>query len=238
MRYTSSRRKTRFRRFRRKTVPGGKRYRNPSGKGMSPQYTNVRLGQGFPKRILVTHRYRETVSSTSTAGGIGNYVFRANSLFDPNLTGVGHQPMYKDQMALIYNYYTVIGSKITVRATQSGVTNVAATVSIYVDSDSTVTNSDIDNICELPTAKNVVLPAGSSDSKILTHSWSMKRWFGRHANVGDSLFRADANSNPTDVTNFIISTQAVDRSTSNSVNYEVLIEYIAVWGDPIDVAGS
>lgn len=40
-------------------------------------------------------------------------VFRANSVFDPDFTGGGHQPRGFDQMAVLFNKYTVVGSKIT-----------------------------------------------------------------------------------------------------------------------------
>ena len=33
----------------------------------------------------------------------------------PNHTGVGHQPLYFDQLMTIYNHYIVIGAKITVK---------------------------------------------------------------------------------------------------------------------------
>ena len=36
---------------------------------------------------------------------------------DPNHTGVGHQPLYFDQLMTIYNHYIVIGAKITVKFT-------------------------------------------------------------------------------------------------------------------------
>ncbi len=42
------------------------------------------------------------------------HVMRANSCFDPDLSGGGHQPLGFDQMMLLYNKYTVLHSNITV----------------------------------------------------------------------------------------------------------------------------
>lgn len=49
---------------------------------------------------------------TTINGSIWQY--RANSVFDPDYTGVGHQPMYFDNLAAIYQNYRVLGCKITV----------------------------------------------------------------------------------------------------------------------------
>jgi len=51
------------------------------------------------------------------SSGALNYalqVFRGNSIFDPDLTGVGHQPLGHDQWANFYEYYRVLGSSIVV----------------------------------------------------------------------------------------------------------------------------
>lgn len=69
---------------------------------------------GFPKTILTKLRYSDSIQLGITSGVLNYHVFRANSLFDPDYTGTGHQPMYFDQYAGIYLSYQVLGSKITV----------------------------------------------------------------------------------------------------------------------------
>lgn len=61
-------------------------------------------------------KYCETFQLTSGIGGVGGVeqVFRLNSLFDPNFTGVGHQPYMWDQMAQIYSTYNVTAVSIVV----------------------------------------------------------------------------------------------------------------------------
>lgn len=71
------------------------------------------LEWGFPNSIITKLRYTDMYSFASTSGGVSKAVWRANGIFDPDYTNVGHQPMYRDTYAGIYDYYTVLGSKIT-----------------------------------------------------------------------------------------------------------------------------
>lgn len=82
-----------------------------------------RLQFGFPKKIITILRYNETQQQASTLGGISTYIYRMNGPFDPDLTGVGHQPMYWDSYTPIYQNYRVLGSRISVEwAPQNPVT--------------------------------------------------------------------------------------------------------------------
>lgn len=80
---------------------------------------------GFPPTLAAKLKYVETLAFSSALGAVQSNVFRANSLFDPNETGVGHQPMYFDQFAAIYNRYVV--RKARMKVTFNVVTETAAT---------------------------------------------------------------------------------------------------------------
>lgn len=61
-------------------------------------------------------KYQNTVSITNTAGNSsGIYVYRGNSIFDPDYSVGGHQPMGASQMVLMYRSYVVVGSKIQIK---------------------------------------------------------------------------------------------------------------------------
>lgn len=57
------------------------------------------------------------------------WVFQANSLFDPDFTGVGHQPMYFDNWKQIYSRYRVNFARITVTVVNTFVST--ASVNTY-----------------------------------------------------------------------------------------------------------
>lgn len=59
-------------------------------------------------------KYTECLPTTFQGAPFVPYQFRGNSLFDPNSTGVGHQPRGFDQLKLLYARYRVNGCKIQV----------------------------------------------------------------------------------------------------------------------------
>lgn len=74
------------------------------GKRRNQLTTVNRSLQPFPNRYICKQKYSTTISTN--AGG--QYVFNLNSLWDPDRTGIGHQPYGFDNLALLYNRYRVI----------------------------------------------------------------------------------------------------------------------------------
>jgi len=77
----------------------------------------VSVALPFPRVLRKTLDYCQTVtltaSSTGNAAG-GAQIWRLNSLFDPDYSGVGHQPRFYDQIvALGYSEYIVHRTDIT-----------------------------------------------------------------------------------------------------------------------------
>lgn len=81
--------------------------------------------------------------ATAVAGTIESYLFRANSIFDPNFTGIGHQPIGHDQWKNFYRRYKVTDSTIVVTPlktddTELGIIGITQepTAAVSVDFDS------------------------------------------------------------------------------------------------------
>jgi len=66
-----------------------------------------------PNHQTVKLRYTENLTLSTSLGSVGSYVFRTNDLFDPNYTGTGHQPYFRDQMFTLYSFARVLSMKIT-----------------------------------------------------------------------------------------------------------------------------
>jgi hypothetical protein len=70
----------------------------------------------------VTLKYTDIYSQSLTTVTGTNQIMRLNSIFDPDLTGTGHQPYGYDQLSALYNRYRVLSSswKITFHAESQG----------------------------------------------------------------------------------------------------------------------
>lgn len=159
---------------------------------------------GFPDKLRTRLRYCDTFSVNASTSA---YVFRLNSLYDPDLSGVGHQPTYFDQLcgaagSGIYGKYRVLGSKITVTYTSRSppalaVSNTSpALVYLAKDQDSTLTYTTASNVMEQSGNYWKVLQdkAGSNNVVKLSCTYSPNRDLGY--SVGDDTIAAAYNANP------------------------------------------
>ena len=112
-----------------------------------PSLTSIPLG--VPDTKWVRLKYVQETSIDTGLASINKIYFRANSLFDPDFTGVGHQPLHYDELNVPYDHYTVYGSKITVTVINvTGSAQVPGTMGIFLDDDTTLTYTTGDQVIE------------------------------------------------------------------------------------------
>lgn len=193
------------------------------------------LGNGLPKSVVINHKYHSYFQLTSTVGSTANQQFTCNGMTDPDISGGGHQPMNFDQLAALYNHYTVIGSKIIFRISQAATTNGPMLLSYFINDDNTITPAG-DSLAEQSTSKTVSIPTGSNNIYTLRGKWSAKKFF-RGSIMGNTDLRGNASNNPAEASLYTITAYNPLGGTS-TVNIEVFIQYIAVWTELKDIAGS
>jgi len=198
--------------------------------------TLVATGVGFPRKMLMTHKYSESVGVASTLGVPNSHLWRCNGMFDPNLTGVGGQPLYYDQMAALYDHYVVIGSKIVFTVTPALTTTAASRLTCFINDDTTLTTTTVDAVTEQTQGHKVrIMPAGNNSVVTMTLNWSAKKVFGGSI-LANTELQGTATSDPSEQSTFAI----VVQSDSTTINYlvNVQITYIAIWKELKDIARS
>jgi hypothetical protein len=183
---------------------------------------------GFPLRLSMRHCYTELVQVSSTTGAIGQYIFSANGMYDPNITSTGHQPMFFDEVAAVYDHYTVMSSKCKVKLFSAVAVGVGVIAAMHVDDD-TSSSSNINTICEQSTAVTEVLPFGALHPITLSRAWNANAYFGGDILDNDNLQGTSA-ANPTEQSYYIISINATAAGTQTLFAL-VEIEYTAVWDE-------
>lgn len=117
-----------------------------------------------PDVMSVQLKYSRNGAFTGT--GQASNVFRGNSCFDPDFTGIGSQPRGFDQWKLFYRRYRVIASKCTARASTIAANNSTGLVITALNTN-TVLTSPIDALeSNHAKASKVTSSAGTSDMMV------------------------------------------------------------------------
>jgi len=227
--------KKRARRNFRKAGKGGRRY-------YAKKYNNV--GTLIADTTKIHMKYAEDVI-VNVNGTLGSdYLFRCNSIFDPNQSGAGHQPMGHDEYARFYKRYVVVGSKITVRF-------VGATVSGSTVDPNAITNVGITTIDD--TGSNILLPSEFMEnnrttygviqpqrpSHTITKYFSAKEFFGVKNAVDDDTLFAGFGQNPQNGALWQLKFWPDQAGASDRrVSINVMIQYICVLRERQPIGGS
>lgn len=185
----------------------------------------------FPYKKTCHLRYSTNFQLTTNVGVVASYVFASNGLFDPDVTGTGHQPMGFDQMMLSYNHYCVLSSRIIVTAVN---TTSGPVPTFVVSARSAATPvTVIDQILEFGILNKTDLESKSvsGDVKTLECRSVIRRMTGKPLPINDPNLCGDINTNPTEVEYYHI--QLFDQAGNTStVNFKVIIEFVATFFEP------
>lgn len=212
---------------------GRKRLVTRKRRGVRKAGTVVGRSLGFPNRMVFKHRYVENISMSQVGGALFKYQYSANGMYDPNITGGGHQPMNFDNLTALYNHYTVIGSKIKVTFSDANTTTgiVPTYAGIYLEDDTTSLTSYI-SIMEQKKGTSRMLPTDNrqrADSFYLKYSTRKSIGSGSVGILHDSNLSGTASANPLEQSYYTIWFQVADGSADQAYYCRVEIEYIAVW---------
>lgn len=201
---------------------------------------------GFPATRIVKLRYVQRVTLNPGIGSKALYQFRANSMFDPDLSGVGHQPLGFDQLVTpFWNHYTVLSSSIKCDFLYtSGNSNTGALIGVYLADDNAIPLTG-EEIAEQGLGKYKVIPsvnyaAIGGKTPSIRNSFSAKKFFNV-SDVKDNINRigSQVNDNPTEGAVFNVWAESMTPTTDLGA-YEVLVtmNFTATLSEPKSLAQS
>lgn len=216
--------------YRRKT----RKYKRKKRKRNYPITTmRVRGVTGFPDQLFVALKYNTTVNVVNVAG-FGTYIFRMNSLFDPDFTGGGEQPLLFDQYALLYSEYEVKASKIRVQYLSQSQESMKAT--IYPANLATPLG-DVSAIAEQPYAKSKWLNnANSAYFSTINNYMRVMKLEGR--NTSSLNFVSVVTNNPSNMKYWSLSIWSPTGADVSVVHLDVTITYYSRFFRRRIVSGS
>lgn len=196
----------------------------------------VRSVEFAPPKKLVRMRYCSYVAINPVAGQMTSYVFRANSVYDPDLTGVGHQPSYYDQCAALYDHYHVKESHLKATFFNNiAAANYAVVVAAKVDDDGTISTDMTSLLEDDDVVYQVLRLSATEETKSLTIDFNSDSFFGKE--VSDET--APFGQNPEEVAYFNLAVGAADQSSDPAtVSAVVVIDYIVECSERKDLIAS
>lgn len=166
-------------------------------------------GNPIPLFTDIVMRYCDVVNLDTTAfPTTAVHLFAASGLYDPDITGTGHQPLGYDQWmgtsasTGFYNHYLVVSSeiKLTFYSQDNGqMGQLACFVGL---SDDTVAPLTYQQVAENPSYKMGYLgnQQGGHDILVMKHRYNAARQFGmtRASLYADTSLQGAYNSNPSE----------------------------------------
>lgn len=192
------------------------------------------------QKQVVKHKYAQRIEGNPSLGTIYTWVFSANGMYDPDISGTGNQPIAFDQMTPLYDHYTVIGAKIIVdfAARNEETTNCICGIAIR---DTSTTSSNVELYLENPSVKYKMLQSAQGGKTVqrVMQKVSPHKWLGRSKPLTDDELRGNATSNPSETVDFhVFVAPHGAASDPGPIDILVTIQYIAVWTEPRPLSRS
>jgi len=199
-------------------------------------YMGKGLGQAydpFPSQIKCIMRYSQVVTLNPGYALIARQVFRCNSIYDPDYSGLGHQPYGHDQYQSLYNQYQVLESVITM----TPVSNVAGMFGI-AQTVNPALNSGFDHSREMKGTQFSVMNGNNNQNNSIVSYYKDSDSFPEGAS--DATTRAAAfGANPTEEMYFSCWYSGIDyASDADECNFLFTITYTCVCYELKDLDGS
>lgn len=191
-----------------------------------------RVASPVPTKMHVKLLYHDQVAITPSTGQAGSHVFRANDLYDPDATGVGHQPRGFDQLMALYDHFVVVGSRIRVIFDCRSTTG--ANVGGIRLSDTLTPSTSVDY--QMESSYKVVGAQPEKDGGqplVLSMSSNPAKYLGREDPLSDPQLKGSSSGSPTEGAFYHVFSFATHTSETPATSYaSVQIEYSAYLIEP------
>lgn len=193
--------------------------------------------QPIPQRYIAKLKYCETYAP-GNASGQSPWRLNLNSLFDPNRTGIGHQPYGHDTFATLYNRYRVIACSYVVSAFSTNGTTIQIAA---IPANEEFVGPSISDYRENPRCKFAVQTPGSP-LKVIKGKVYLPSLTGRTKAqyMADDRYQAQFGASPSELMILNLNTQAFDETllTTTGTIFQVTLNYHVEMFDPKNLAQS
>lgn len=191
----------------------------------------------FPQQMKVTMAYYDTHEISLSSGLANDYMYRLNSIYDPNITSVGHQPQGHDQWNQFYNRYRV--DSVIAEVTWPYVTADGASINCVILANNSVTPITLATVAnESPLGKSGDFTTGSKPLKLRRrYDLAVINGVSRTKYLTDDTFSAVFGGNPNENLTLHVITSQVS-PTADAFGFTIKLLYEVTMFDPITLGVS
>lgn len=198
------------------------------------RFKNSQCLLGAKKRI--TFKYTDIDNLTPVAGAADVMIFSCNGLFDPNISGIGHQPRGWDQMMALYDHYCVLKANISIICAVVPATE-PQFVSIALRDKASPAYAGYADILEDRFVKHGVVAEGSPLT--LSYTIDVGKFLGIKNPVNEKDLWGDIGNNPTEQCYFHVSAFNMNGgSPSTGVQITYVVKYDTMLLEPKNPTAS
>lgn len=155
------------------------------------------------------------------------HIFRGNSLFDPDETGIGVQPYGYDQLTGLFGVFRVVGSKIRIYFRQDN-NAPGAIKAVLLATTQNVDTFDIADLMQRPGTKGTSVTVVDDTRKQKLWAYKSTRWLFPEVTTSDAGFNHAYNANPQNQWYWVVAFDTYDSGTTRQISYDVEITYYAI----------
>lgn len=209
----------------------------------------------FPPRKTVMLKYVSNFSLNPSSSASDVHVFRVNSVYNPDYTASGHQPMFYDNYSTLYQRYKVNYAKITFvclsqRVSNNTVSNIVGGTSVtntqyYAANEKCIRMFILRDyeVADYPNNIDTLIEEGNTNFK---WRWAPNMTSGKlnklnfvcvphkqtNLNFKDDTLTAPIDNNPNTPAYFICgASQIGDSSNPDAMDFQVIISYNVTFYD-------
>ncbi len=198
----------------------------------------------MPDSLDINLPYVDNIAITAPSGGqAAVHVFSLNGMYDPDITGVGHQPRGFDQWCGtensqgMYHHYLVKGAKVEITFCNYG--NDPVRVGATFKDRQTISTNPADYV-ESADAEYVICGKEGSGQEIrkITLYWSGRKWFGKPNLDTERDLMGSPTSNPIEQAYLHVFCGNMIGLSDTSVRFDIKISYACGFKSPTTPAMS
>jgi hypothetical protein len=194
----------------------------------------------FPPRskVMMLPYFTNNLLTVPANTSATSYVFSANGPYDPDISGIGSQPMGFDQMMVFYEHFTVVSATAIVTF-HNNLTSSTPDIMLGARADTT-TISDAYTLMELGNSVSSKLNINSVANGVqeLRLKVDIARFLGIDDLLDSAVARGTISANPSEQVYFHVSAWNVETSVAGQIAFEIRLEYHCIFTEPRDITRS